>query len=87
MKKASAILDGNSTIHRLRRVYYAHLSSTSSAPAAAASANMISGASSATSTAVGPAQQMEHTFGRPMVVAKLGQFIMDIKVLLRLMMM
>jgi hypothetical protein len=24
--------------------------------------------------------QIEHTFGRPMVLAKLGQYIMDIKV-------
>lgn len=147
VKKASAMLDGHSTIHRSHRLYYAYLSKTSSswgpgtsagnnfcwmwwyfvqfyairlllydcidlqfvellffnlvdvykicvyihAPTGSVNAN--SGAhaggnnpsngnnnSNGNNAHNGTAVEIEHSFGRPMVLAKLGQYIMDIKV-------
>ena len=82
MKKASAMLDGNSSIHRCHRLYYAYLSRTSSSWGPGSMG--VSGApNSARSNAVATgdaAAIVEHTFGRPHVLSKLGQYIMDIKV-------
>lgn len=84
MKKASAMLDGNSSIHRVHRLYYAYLSNTSAgannqtAATAGAAGGGAGGAGGVTNAAA--TNSMEHYFGRPMVVARLGQFIMDIKV-------
>ena len=82
------MLDGNSTIHRSHRLYYAYLSHNTSSwgpnntTTSGNTATTGSGSSTSGKAAVGDSAgaAIEHTFGRPMVLAKLGQYIMDIKV-------
>lgn len=82
------MMDGNASIHRCHRLYYAYLSRSSSSwgPASGALGGAAGGAGGATAhrgahglgdTCNAP---VEPTFGRPLVLAKLGQYIMDIKV-------
>ncbi len=68
VRKASAMLDGQDTIHRHHRLYYAYIKNNFSAHS-----NGAPGTSKLDS-------EMELIFGRPMVLAKLGQFIMEVKV-------
>ena len=87
------MLDGNSTIHRSHRLYYAYLSHNTSSwgpnnttttgnTSTNGSGSNASGSGTGGKAAVGDngGAAIEHTFGRPMVLAKLGQYIMDIKV-------
>ena len=83
VKKASALLDSNASIHRSHRLYYTYLSQSSSS----SWGNLSSSSSSSSSSTKKPYSinlnkeaSVEHLFGRPMVVMKLGQYIMDVKV-------
>ena len=86
VKKASVLLDSNASIHRSHRLYYTYLSQSSSS----SWGNLSSSSSSSSSTKkpysinLNKEASVEHLFGRPMVVMKLGQYIMDVKVSLLL---
>lgn len=75
------MLDGNASIHRCHRLYYAYLGRSGSSWGGG-----VSGAGARVTNAAaldpvsGSGASMEHTFGRPMVLMKLGQYIMDVKV-------
>lgn len=71
VRKASAMLDGQDNIHRHHRLYYAYIKNNFSAHSAGAP-----GSSSALNKVD---SEMELIFGRPMVLARLGQFIMEVK--------
>lgn len=64
------MMDGRDSIMRFNRIYYAYIRK----PAAASSSSSSGGAAEA------DLSEVEHTFGRAMVVQRLGQFIMDVKV-------
>lgn len=72
VKKAAAMMDGKDGILKFNRIYYAYLRKTGSG-------GLVSGAGGDPAAAV-DLSEMEHTFGRAMVVNRLGQFIMDVKV-------
>lgn len=72
MKKAAVMMDGRDSIMRFNRIYYAYIRKP------AATSNASSGAAEA------DLSEVEHTFGRAMVLQRLGQFIMDVKVSTRL---
>ena len=82
------MLDGNSSIHTSHRLYYAYLSRSSAGSSggvggAGSGSGAVSGASTSISSGgdgAGYSTEIEHSFGRPMVLAKLGQYIMDVKV-------
>jgi hypothetical protein len=98
VKKASAMLDGNSTIHRCHRLHYAYLSRNSSSwgpgtsagggggggmsggDSSSSSSSYLSAAAAGGAGGAASGVEIEHSFGRPLVLAKLGQYIMDIKV-------
>jgi hypothetical protein len=84
VKKASAMMDGNASIHRCHRLYYAYLSRNSSSwgPHSASAQGLAAGTVGRVAPGAAEANStpVEHTFGRPLVLAKLGQYIMDIKV-------
>lgn len=74
VKKASAMLDGQDSIHRYHRIYYAYIRSNF--------VQKSSAVTSQTSKNLGAASdggETELIFGRPMVLARLGQFIMEVK--------
>lgn len=94
VKKASAMLDGQDSIHRYHRIYYAYIrnnlaqhpsvtnmhSTTSATTALTTTSTTMPGATA--STAVMEMEQelvSELIFGRPTVLAKLGQFIMEVR--------
>jgi hypothetical protein len=65
VRKATVMLDGYDSISRLSRLYYAYIHKTSD----------LSGGGG-----LAEDRQMEAHFGRPQVLTRLGQFIMDVKV-------
>jgi hypothetical protein len=69
--KAFAMIDGN-TIQRLHRIYYTYLSSSSTRKSN--SSSIINNGTSSSSS------EKELMFGRPNVLYRLGQFIMEVKV-------
>lgn len=76
------MLDGNSSIHRCHRLYYAYLSRTSSSwgPGSMGVSGVSTNMRGNAVVSGDAAAIVEHTFGRPHVLSKLGQYIMDIKV-------
>lgn len=72
VKRAAAMMDGRDSIMRYNRLYYAYLRKTASS--GSRGAGRPGGAEADLS-------EVEHTFGRALVLSRLGQFIMDVKVL------
>lgn len=90
VKKASAMLDGQDSIHRYHRIYYAyirnnlaqHPSVTNAAASTLSSSSAAHGNNSANNAAVLEMQReltSELIFGRTMVLARLGQYLMEVK--------
>jgi hypothetical protein len=81
VKKVSVLMDGSDSILRFNRLYYTYLRSV------AASGSRGGGVVLATSSspgsggiANGDATAVEHYFGRPLVLQRLGLSIMNVKV-------
>ncbi|KAJ1412696.1 CDC45-like protein-domain-containing protein [Ochromonadaceae sp. CCMP2298] len=79
VKKASAMLEGSSSIHRCHRLHYAYLSRATSWGAGDKVGSGGMGGGGGGMGGGGAGVSVEHSFGRPTVLAKLGQYIMDIK--------
>lgn len=91
VKKSSAMLDGQDSIHRYHRIYYAYIRNNLGQHPSLNNSNHSShnshtnnpGASQASNAAAVLEMQKELTseliFGRPMVLARLGQYIMEVK--------
>jgi hypothetical protein len=79
------MLDGQDTIHRYHRIYYAYLKNNfhhgnASLPTATTtSLHSTANVNSSSSSLHSQSKELELIFGRPMVLAKLGQFIMEVK--------
>lgn len=93
VKKSSAMLDGQDSIHRYHRIYYAYIRNNLGQHPSLSNSNhhnsshnsnhpTTAGASQASNAAVLEMQKeltSELIFGRPMVLARLGQYIMEVK--------
>jgi cell division control protein 45 len=78
LKKASAMLDGQDSIHRYHRIYYAYIRNN-----LAQHPSMSHGSFTTSSSVASVDMEKELTseliFGRPMVLNRLGQFLMEVK--------
>lgn len=91
VKKVSVLLDGRDSILRFNRLYYTYLRVVSPTGGGGGGGGPITVATSSTPGGAAPSgggggssgsehvNAVEHSFGRPMVLQRLGQFIMDIK--------
>ena len=76
VRKASSLLESNLNIQKLKNLYYTSVSSSGLSLGADAD---LRGASHQVAAAPSSADDVDPPFSRPMVMARLGQYIMDVK--------